>query len=105
MKAYVSLCTWELNFGQTIWDKIKVLLGTPSGITWELGESQGNMMRTRKNFLKLLLPIPQREKTGSIMSACWAFPLVARNFYFQNCFSPFLAWVKWQWQNFGDVFS
>jgi hypothetical protein len=30
-----SLSTWELNFGQTIWDKTEVLLG----INRELGET------------------------------------------------------------------
>jgi hypothetical protein len=30
-----NLHTWELNFGQTIWDKIEVLLG----INRELGET------------------------------------------------------------------
>jgi hypothetical protein len=39
-----SLYTWELNFGQTKWDKIEVLLGTFYGTTWELGEPQKNMM-------------------------------------------------------------
>jgi hypothetical protein len=37
-----SLHTWELNFGQTIWDKIEVRLWT----TWELEEPCENMMRT-----------------------------------------------------------
>ncbi len=37
--AYLfNLYTWELNFGQTIWDKREVLLGTIWGTPWELGE-------------------------------------------------------------------
>jgi len=38
---------WDLNFGQNyLWHKIEVLLGMLIGITWELGEPLGNMMRT-----------------------------------------------------------
>jgi hypothetical protein len=33
-----------LNFGQTIWDKIEVQLGTPQGPSWELGEPKRVMM-------------------------------------------------------------
>jgi hypothetical protein len=29
------------------------------------------------------------------LSACWAFPLAAWNFYSQNCSSPFLPWTDW----------
>jgi hypothetical protein len=28
------------------------------------------------------------------MSACWAVPLAAWNFYFQNWASPFLGWAN-----------
>jgi hypothetical protein len=35
-----------LNFGQTIWDKIEVLVGTSSETTWELEEPQENMLKT-----------------------------------------------------------
>ncbi len=40
-----SLYTWELNFGQTVWDKTQVLLGTSWGIHlrtfWELDGNKG----------------------------------------------------------------
>jgi hypothetical protein len=35
-----SLYTWELTFGQTI-PNTEVLLGTPSGTAWEIGEPHG----------------------------------------------------------------
>jgi hypothetical protein len=31
-----SLYTWELNFGQTLWDKTEVLLAMCRGTSWEL---------------------------------------------------------------------
>jgi hypothetical protein len=39
------------------------------------------------------------------MSACWAFPLAAWNFYFQNCLSPFLAWANGRGRNLGTYHS
>jgi hypothetical protein len=36
-----SLYTWELNFGQTIWDKTEVLWGAFRVTTWEPGELMG----------------------------------------------------------------
>jgi len=42
--TFLHLYTWELNFGQTIWDISEVLLGTFWWTTWELGESFGNFM-------------------------------------------------------------
>jgi hypothetical protein len=73
-----SLYTPELNFGQTIWDKLKVLLGTSSGATEELGEPQRNMMKTcwehngnKEEKQKATPPAPPTKgKTGPIMSAC-----------------------------------
>jgi hypothetical protein len=38
------------------------------------------------------------------LSACWAFPLTAWNFYFQNCSSPFLAWANTSIINWGYLF-
>jgi hypothetical protein len=38
------------------------------------------------------------------LSACWAFPLAAWNFYFQNCLSPFLAWANTPIINWGYLF-
>jgi hypothetical protein len=76
--AYLfSLYTRELNFGQTISDKIEVLLGMHYGTTWELEEPQGNHVRntlgTRKTQKKRLYP--KKEKSMPIMSVCWDFPL------------------------------
>jgi hypothetical protein len=36
----------------------------------------------------------KNKKTGPLKSACWAFLLVAWNFYFQSCLSPVLAWAN-----------
>jgi hypothetical protein len=43
-----NLYTWELNFGQTIWDKSEVLFGNIWGTTWELMELFQNLMGTHK---------------------------------------------------------
>ncbi len=40
----LHLYTWELNFGQTVWDISEVLSGTFWWPTWELGEPFGNFM-------------------------------------------------------------
>jgi hypothetical protein len=63
-----------LSFGQTIGDKIEVLLGTFQGEN--LGESFGNLMGTHmeqkgkiaKNSSSLYLS--KRKKTGPLMSPC-----------------------------------
>ncbi len=39
------LCIWKLNCGQTIWDKIEVLLGMSWTTLWELN---GNTFETNK---------------------------------------------------------
>ncbi len=80
--AYLfSLCTWELNFGQTIWDKTKVIWGTFWVTTWEPGEPYGNTYRAwweqgkkekRKNPPPPL-PSPKKKKSGPLTSPCWAF--------------------------------
>jgi hypothetical protein len=53
-----SLCTWELNFGQTIWDKTQVLLGTSwemhVGTFWELDRNKGKT----KSKIKIPDPYP-----------------------------------------------
>jgi hypothetical protein len=69
-----SLYTWELNFGQTIWDhKTQVPLGTCSGMhlgtVWELN---GNMLGTHWVWGKMT------KKTISS----------------QNCLSLFLSYAK-----------
>ncbi len=71
-----SLYTWEWKFGQTMWDKIEVLMGT----NWELGEPFGNWARTsceydgntfgnkRKKIPQLSPPL-FHPKTQKLMSA------------------------------------
>jgi len=63
----LSLYTWELNSGQTIWDKAEMVLRT----LWELF---GNIMRTdweHENNTKNPSPSPsKRKKTGPFMNAC-----------------------------------
>jgi hypothetical protein len=70
------LYTWELNFGQTIWDKIEMLLGTPylknNLGTWGISlEDDENMFGTRKKNQKITPPTPTRppkeKKTGPMM--------------------------------------
>jgi hypothetical protein len=95
-KAHPSMSSFyymygELNSGQTIWDKTQVLLET-------LWEHFGNKGKKQKNPCT---PTLKRQKTGSFMMACWAFPLVSWNFYFQNCSSPFLARANDRGRNLG----
>jgi len=54
--------TWVIirKFGQTIWNKIEVLLGTSWWTTWKLGEPNGNMLKIREPPL----PPPPRKKLG-----------------------------------------
>jgi hypothetical protein len=59
--------------------------------------------KTKNNSPQAPTPPPRKKKPGPIMSACWAIPLAAWNFYFQNCSSPFLAYTNRQGQNFGDI--
>jgi hypothetical protein len=59
------------------WEPFENMLGTH----WEQGRKTKNNSPTS--------PHPEKEKTGPIVSVCWAFPLAACNFYFQNCLSPF----------------
>jgi hypothetical protein len=62
-----SSYTGELNFGQTIWDKTQVLLGTSSGThLGTLREPFGNMLGTHweqgeKNKKKSLVPSPSPQ--------------------------------------------
>jgi hypothetical protein len=39
-----------------------------------------------------------------MLSACWALPLAALNFYFQNCSSPFLTWANTPIINWGHLY-
>jgi hypothetical protein len=85
-----SLYTWELNFGQTIWDKIEVLLGTSYGTylgTW--WEHISNKEFFKNNHFPLL-PSLKKIKAGLFMSACWAFPFTAWSFSFKAVHRCFL---------------
>jgi hypothetical protein len=66
-------------------------LGTSRGTHLETWEPFGNMMSTHwehiGNNKKSLSTHPfKKKKTGPIMSACWAFPLAAWNFYVPKLF-------------------
>jgi hypothetical protein len=82
-----------LSFGQTIGDKIEVLLGTFQGEN--LGESLGNLMGThmeqkRKIAKNSSTPTSQKEK--KLDQSMLSLSLVAWNFYFRNYLPPFLEW-------------
>jgi hypothetical protein len=72
--------------GQNIWDSSELILGThwesdwiPLGTWWEHIGNKGKMKKI------LCHPHPKlKEKNRATFGACWAFPLAARNFYFQN---------------------
>jgi hypothetical protein len=57
-----------MNFGQTIWDKTQVQLGT----SW--GMRLGTLLGTWELFGNLSLPLPpfkkKEKETGLFMSAC-----------------------------------
>jgi hypothetical protein len=53
--------TWELTFGQIIWDKIELVLGTSWGITWELVECFENLMGTHWETKKILLSLSKKK--------------------------------------------
>ncbi len=80
--AYLFSCLYDLNFGQNhVWHKIEVLWGMLKGITWELGEPQGNMMRTCWEHIgnkeeKLIFNAPK----GFILFCTWNH-LIAYFFY------------------------
>jgi len=61
MAHIFNLYTLELNFGQNIWDKFEVLLGTSWGTFCEF---HGNPMGPRNFSFKSFpsLPTPKREK-------------------------------------------
>lgn len=60
LPTFFILYSWELNFGQIMWDKTKVRLGMFWGTSWE---HVGNMLRTRKEGKKFLPPsFPKRKK-------------------------------------------
>jgi hypothetical protein len=102
-----NLYRWELNFGQIIWDKTKVLLGTFWGTSWE---HIGNMLQTRKKGKKILFPPPRppqtppkekktipppllwkKKKTPPLISAHWGFHWLHATFIsicFASTFCP-----------------
>jgi hypothetical protein len=98
MVCRFSLYTWELNFGQNIWDKSEVPLGTLCGTNWELEESFGNLIGTHrehdgnKGKRKNLLPTP--PLSPKVFSTCWAFHWLHGTFICKNCLSPFWAWAN-----------
>jgi hypothetical protein len=61
-----------VNFGQTIWDKTQVLLGT-------LWEHDGNTLRTRENKKqkKSLFPHPLKKKKLDLSPIDNKFPLIS----------------------------
>jgi hypothetical protein len=52
-----NLYTWELNFGQTIWDKTQVLLGTSWEHIWEHFKNKG---KTQNNPCSPLPPLKKQ---------------------------------------------
>ncbi len=85
-------------FGNTLGEHIGNLMRTH----WEL---EGNILGTNEKWKKSSppkTPTPKLKKINQgTLSACWAFPLAAKNFYFQNCSSPFLAWANTPIINWG----
>jgi len=78
-------------------------------------EHIGNLMGTWKEHVgtkeKWKNPLPDGPPFKKLynnkikaLSACWAFPLTAWNFYFQNCLSSFLAWANTPIINWGYLF-
>ncbi len=99
MAHLFSLYTWKLNFGQTIWDKTKVLsvlLRMSWETTWQLGEPNGDMMRTQweQRTNKKIPFAPPKRRNWTFISVFWTISLATWNFYFQNCLSPFLTWAN-----------
>jgi len=82
---------WYLTLGKPYgiklrcyWERLREQLGnlgTLKGTCWEHVGNKGKRKKKKKNSLHPTLK----------MSACWAFPLTAWNFYFWNSWSPFLA--------------
>jgi len=99
--AYLfSSYTGELNLGKPYGTKLRCfweLLGNlrnPMGTHWE---QRGGKWKPR-----IQPSSPPKKKIGPLMSVCWAFSLAAwRNFDFQNCLSPLLAWANGRGMNCG----
>jgi hypothetical protein len=69
-----KLHSWKLNFVQTIWDKIEVLLGTSQG-TWELDENTLGI--NKKPKIPTSTPPPPQPKRRKVSPwshvepSCW----------------------------------
>ncbi len=102
------LYRWEgADFGQNIYAiKVRCYWEHLWGTYWEpIGNLKGTYCEQRK--MKKNPPLPTqnlKEKNQGTLSACWAFPLTAWNFYFQNYSSPFLAWANTSIINWGYLF-
>ncbi len=86
--SFFSLFTWELNFGQTIWAKSEVLLGTSWRTNWELGKPYGNMMiENKEEKQKIPLPTaPRKEKNWTVHECMLSLPIGYMKFLFPKLF-------------------
>jgi hypothetical protein len=102
------LYRWEgRTFGKTYVIKAGSYWEHVSETHWEPREHVGNLREQRKNETPPHPPPAPKlfyNKNQGTLSACWAFPFVAWNFYFQNCSSPFLAWANTPIINWGYLF-
>jgi hypothetical protein len=77
----LGLYTWGLNFGQTIWDKIEVLLGMPSRTCWEhVGNILGLREKAPPQKKKLPLPHPQKGKNWAHHKGMLSLPIICGHF-------------------------
>jgi hypothetical protein len=71
-----NLYTWELNFGQTIWDKSEVLFGEQLGNLWNYFKTSWghtrNIMKTIQKLKNTSSTPSQMKKIGSLMNWWWA---------------------------------
>jgi len=81
--------TSEFSFGQIIWDKIELVLGTSWGITLELVECFGNLMGTHWEFEKSFPPF--QRKNWAPHEGMLSILIGRMKLLFQNYLSPFLA--------------
>jgi predicted AlkP superfamily phosphohydrolase/phosphomutase len=79
-----GLYTWELNFGQTIWDKTQVLLGTSwrmhLGTIWEQMGNKG------KKQIILFFPPPLKKKKLDCSWCMLSLPIGYMKFPFPKLF-------------------
>jgi hypothetical protein len=83
-----SLYPGQLNFGQTVWDKTQVLLGTSWGThlrTW--WEHAENALGTRERYKKIIPPTPPRKGKNSVHHECMlSLPIDCTEFLFLKLF-------------------